>query len=379
MTGLIQHAWVAALLAMGTAGAHAQSMPVSQPAAATQSAPADDVAVTVNGHPILESTVAELVKTRMPRNTRELSPATVQELVRGQVLDQLIEARLVEEQVTRAGTKMTEEEYAEKAREELEGYLSLNGLKRAEFADEIKADKGKTLEEFLAERQADPGRRQALLGNKFIAEKFPEEVRVTDDQLQEQYQLKRERRFTKPERVRASQILIGTTGMTDEQKAEARKQAETILSEARAPGADFAALAAKHSTDSSKTKGGDLGYFPRSGVMPEPIATAAFTLKIGEVSDLIETNAGYHILKVTGKQEAMVIPFEQAKAGLRTLLTDQKLLSARVRYGAELRKDAKIVFPPGKEPRSGRSLILPQATSAPVPAIAPGAPTSKPN
>lgn len=366
MTQAFGRIGIVVVLAVCTASALGQSAPVSQPVTEMHPTAPDDVAVTVNGHRILESAVTELVKARMPRDARGAPSGAIREVLRGQVIDELIEGWLLDEELARAKTQMTEEEYAAKTRAELEGYLALNALTRAEFGEQLRAERGKSLDAFLAERQADPARRQTLLRNKFIAAKFPEDARVTEENAREYYQTQRDRHFAKPERVRASQILISTGGMTDEQKAAARKHADTVLTEVRKPGADFAAFAAQHATEPAKSKGGDLGYFPRSGVMPEEIAAAAFALKVGEISDVIETKAGFHILKVTDRQPAAVLPFEQAKPGILAQLEEQKLQSAQRRYGIELRKTAEIVFPPGKRPGGGRSAQDPVATTAPT-------------
>jgi hypothetical protein len=110
MTCRLQRLGTVAVLAMCAAGALAQSAPVSQPPAATQPAASEDVAVIVDGYPIPEKTVAEIVKARTPQDARDVPPATIQAVLRGQVLDQLIEGHLLDEQIARAGTKMTEEE-----------------------------------------------------------------------------------------------------------------------------------------------------------------------------------------------------------------------------------------------------------------------------
>ncbi len=107
--------------------------------------------------------------------------------------------------------------------------------------------------------------------------------------------------YTTPEEVRASHILLKTEGKDD---AQVRARAEDILKQVKA-GADFAALAKKYSEDDSNAgQGGDLDYFSRGRMVPE-FENAAFALEPGQTSDLVKTQFGYHIIKVTDKKAAI--------------------------------------------------------------------------
>ena len=111
-------------------------------------------------------------------------------------------------------------------------------------------------------------------------------------------------KYTTPEQIRASHILLTTEGKDD---AAVRAQAEQVLKEAKS-GADFAALAKKYSQDEvSAAQGGDLDYFSR-GRMVAAFDTAAFALAPGEMSDLVKTEFGYHIIKLTDRKPAIVRP-----------------------------------------------------------------------
>jgi hypothetical protein len=103
------------------------------------------------------------------------------------------------------------------------------------------------------------------------------------------------------EEIAASHILIGFKGATraksDRDKEDARKMAEQVLARAKA-GQDFAELAKKHSEGPSAPRGGALGRFQRNA-MVKPFADAAFALKPGDVSGVVETNFGFHIIKRT--------------------------------------------------------------------------------
>ena len=115
--------------------------------------------------------------------------------------------------------------------------------------------------------------------------------------------------YSTPEEVQASHILFSTEA-ADEDAVRAR--AEQILEEARS-GADFAALATEHSEDEgSATQGGDLGLFGRGRMVPE-FEEVAFSLEPGAISDLVKTQFGFHIIKVTERQEGSVRPLEDVR------------------------------------------------------------------
>jgi peptidyl-prolyl cis-trans isomerase D len=130
----------------------------------------------------------------------------------------------------------------------------------------------------------------------------PEDVRREYDQNQEQY--------STPEQVRASHILFKTEGKDE---TAVRKQAEAVLKRARA-GEDFAKLANQYTEEEiGKTRGGDLDFFGR-GQMAKEFEDAAFALKPGEISDIVKTQFGLHIIKATDRRAAATKPFDEVKS-----------------------------------------------------------------
>lgn len=147
--------------------------------------------------------------------------------------------------------------------------------------------------------------------------------------------------FKRPEQVRARHILKKVdSNATEKQKAEARKALEGIKARILA-GEDFAELAKEQSDGPSKEVGGDLGYFAK-GKMVKPFAEAAFRLKPNEISDIVETQFGYHIIKVLDHRDAENVPFDETKQRIIQNLKNQKMKDKLDGYLAELRKDAKI-------------------------------------
>jgi peptidyl-prolyl cis-trans isomerase D len=123
--------------------------------------------------------------------------------------------------------------------------------------------------------------------------------------------------FSTPEQVKASHVLIKVGEGKDD--AAAKKEAEDVLAQAKA-GKDFAELAQKHSQDESNAKnGGDLGFFGR-GAMVKEFEDAAFSMEPGQIGDVVKTQFGYHVIKVTGKKPAETRPFEQVKSQIEDQL-----------------------------------------------------------
>ncbi|UCG50311.1 MAG: peptidyl-prolyl cis-trans isomerase [Phycisphaerales bacterium] len=229
-----------------------------------------------------------------------------------------------------------------------------------------------SLEEFekkAAEYGQSFGEFREQLGRQLTYEKLlePQWAGKIDfnDQDAKKYYDENLKRYTSPEQVRASHILITpdkSDPNTDPNQAKAKALAKTrdLLKQIN-EGADFAELAKANSKDpGSASRGGDLDYFPR-GKMVAPFDKAAFELEVGKISDIVETNYGYHIIKVTDHKEAGVTPFEEVSDGIIEELTQRKKSEFAKEYIESLRAKADIVYPPGKEP----AMSMPPGAPAP--------------
>ena len=171
---------------------------------------------------------------------------------------------------------------------------------------------------------------------------------VTDDELKVVYQ-QNIQQFQVPNRVHAEHILLMTVGgKTDAEVAEIKKKAEDILVQAKKKGANFEDLAKKYSEDpGSKAKGGDLGWLLQGQTVPE-FEKAAFSLNKGEVSDLIKTQYGFHIIKVLDKETAHTKTFDEVKDTLRPnyLLNkvDQEASKTADQISADIRQSNKTTL-----------------------------------
>ena len=169
--------------------------------------------------------------------------------------------------------------------------------------------------------------RYALVDSNALREQTPvspEEARQYYDANVQQY--------STPEQMRASHILLKTEGKDE---AAVKKQAEDLLAQIK-KGADFAALATKFSEDEgSATKGGDLDFFPRNQMVKE-FEEAAFALEPGQVSDLVKTTYGYHIIKAGEKKAASTRSFEEVRPQIEDQLKWERAQKEAERRAADI-------------------------------------------
>lgn len=147
--------------------------------------------------------------------------------------------------------------------------------------------------------------------------------------------------FKQPEAVRASHILARVDpSATAETKAQARSKMDGILKQLRG-GADFAELARKHSDDGSAENGGDLNYFGPGQMVPA-FEKAAMALKSGQISGIVETQFGYHIIKVTDRRPGRTVPYEEVRPKIAEYLQQQQQREKADALVTRLRTKAKI-------------------------------------
>ena len=247
------------------------------PSSAQTATPADMVVATVDGKPIMESDLRAFYDTLPPQ---------YQQIPFEQLRPQLVERMIDQAVVARAARK--------------EGYQN-----RPEVKQRITAVT------------------QGILNDAYITDKI--KARVTDARVRDHYQ-KSIALEPKTEEVRARHILVKT-----------REEAIAIITEIRG-GADFATVAKAKSTGPSGRNGGDLGYFGFKQMVP-PFAKAAFALKPGEITtEPVQTQFGWHVIKVEDRRLAGAEDFEQASQRIRQELTEQAYKDTL----DELRSKAKI-------------------------------------
>ena len=182
--------------------------------------------------------------------------------------------------------------------------------------------------------------RRDLVITNFIEQTIVPKVSVSEEESKKFYDQNTDK-FNRPESVRASHILLGVDSKASaEEKKKTREKAEALRKDL-AGGADFAALAKENSTCPSSQQGGDLGFFGKGQMVPA-FEQAAFALKPGEVSDVVETQFGYHIIKLVEKKASETVAFKDVRPRIEEFLKGQKVSAAVNAYLAEAKKTAVI-------------------------------------
>ena len=168
---------------------------------------------------------------------------------------------------------------------------------------------------------------------------FEAETSVSEEEVLDFYNAHKDERFTEEKQVQARHILFSLAdGASEERKADTRSTAQEILGRAR-KGEDFAALAEEYSQDTGTARnGGDLGFFGR-GRMVRPFEEAAFGIEVGQVSDLVETTFGFHIIKVEAIQPKRIKPLEEVADTVTEELLERKSQAIAEQRAREDRKN----------------------------------------
>jgi len=322
---------------------------------ATVAAPvptANEVVARVNGTEIKRKDLDVAVQAytmQMARQNRSV-PLGQTAMLDHDVLEQLIGRELLLQE----GTKHVPADTDKKVQQQVDqAEAQLGG--EAEFKTKL-AESGLTMEEYTHNV------RDSLIVRAAIQSAIDKEVQVTPEEAKAFYD-KNPDKFKQPELARASHILIRSApDASDDVKKAKRAQIEAARSLVKG-GEKFADVAKKVSEDpGSAQSGGDLGYFSRGRMVPE-FETAAFSLKTNEVSDVITTEYGYHILIITDRKPARTVPFDEVKEDLTQYLKQQKGAEVTRNHIAALRQTAKVeVLLPGPPP--ALSVVTPP-TSAP--------------
>jgi len=162
-----------------------------------------------------------------------------------------------------------------------------------------------------------------------------EQVKVSENELKEYYG-QHLSEYRVPDRVKASHVLFKTEGKSAEEISTLEKTARDVLTQIRS-GADFGDMAKKYSEDATAANGGDIGWIVRGQTVKE-FEEAAFSMKPGQVSDLIKTAYGIHILKVLDKQSAHLQTFEEVKGQIQDQVEKQRLAEAQQSLASELER-----------------------------------------
>ena len=282
----------------------------------------------VNGVAIPASRLDQRVRMTLNRLSRDPAGVSAEDLLalRSKTLDTLVQEEILRQASVQAGIKIADPEVERRMASMQasfstpEGYarsLEEQGLTAAEVREQI---------------------RQNLAIEALIKSKVTDQVSVSKEEVTHYFEENREK-LRRAEAAHVQEIFVPLRGGPQE-KATTREAVEAVLREARG-GKDFSQLAREYSRGPSASSGGDIGWLTRRGGKTL-LADAALKLKAGEISDIVETPGGLHLLKVLEIKPASNVSLEEAQAQIEAKLREDKDQAALERYLSDLRAGARI-------------------------------------
>jgi peptidyl-prolyl cis-trans isomerase SurA len=259
----------------------------------------DRIVAVVDKEIILESELKSQLQLLAMQNRLDLSDPAYKDSLAGLLLDRMIEDKVILVEAERDTTvSVNNKEIDNALHNQIEKIKSQFASEDA-FLAQLQAE-GLTLKE-LRNQYRDEVRNQ-ILKEKLIQTRL-EKVRVSSGEVKKFYETFRDSLPDKPAGVRLSHILIST--QPSQQTADSLRDYASLIRKKAIEGEDFAALAGNYSDDPSAEDGGDLGWFARGQMVPE-FEEAVFILQPGQISQVVQTQFGFHVIKCTGRREDKV-------------------------------------------------------------------------
>ena len=292
----------------------------------------DRIVAVVNGDIIVLSELRQVSRNYIDRMSEQFKVAGGDEQLREaerRILDQLIEEKLVNQEADRLAITFSERE-VDLAVKEMQ---NRNRMNDAQFAA-VLAEEGLTMPKYREQLTSQ------MKKARVIDQEIKSRIQVSKEEVDAYYEKHADDFNAEPE-VRIQQIrLLIPPGSGAGEVSRIQAQAESILAKIKA-GEDFTALVGLYSQDPTAAAGGDMGIFKRGELLPA-IDEFAFSMKPGEVSPVIRTEGGFHIVKVLGKREPSALSEEERRAEVKDVLFSQKAEEDFKVWIAKLRKKAYI-------------------------------------
>ena len=280
-----------------------------------------DVLARVNGEAVTKVDLDRLIK-NMELSANQPIPAERRDEILRQALDQLVTYTVLSQETRSRQVPVSDADIEGSVKEMRAKFPTEEDFKKALTA------RGLTLDKLRSDARID------ISINKMMDAELARQPLPSDAQVREFF----DKNPDKFETARASHILFKVDEKADDAtKKKVLGQAQAVLKEVKG-GADFAALAKKHSADGSAQQGGDLGMFPRGQMVPA-FDQAVFSMMPGQISDIVTTQFGHHIIKVTDRKP---VPFEQVSARIKEFLTEQQKQQRAQTFIDSLKQKAKI-------------------------------------
>ncbi len=250
------------------------------------------------------------------------------EKLRNGILEELISAELLYQESKKADLGDLKQDIEQQFGNIKNGFPSEDEFKK------ILNDNG------VSEKELKEDIKKGVYINAFLEKTLYKDVAISEADKKKEYE-NNEERLNLPEQVKASHILIRVQeDAAKEDRDKAREKIDDLRKRAGS-GEDFGDLAKENSEDGSASNGGDLGFFGK-GMMVPSFEEVAFSLEKGKISDVIETQFGYHIIKVTDKQDARKLTYEEVEPDIVRFLTTRKKEDMLAGFVDEIKKTAKI-------------------------------------
>lgn len=286
-----------------------------------------DVLARVNGTPVTKADFERLIK-NMEMGAGQPVPAERRDEIYRKAIEQLVTYNLLSQEAKSRNVSVSDAEIDASVKQ-----MQSQFPNEAEFKKAL-ATRGMTVERLRSDARVD------MAISKMMEGEVASQPTPTDAQVREFYDRNPDK-FKQEEAIRASHILIKADEKADAAaKKQARARIDAVLRQVKG-GADFAELAKKHSQDGSAAQGGDLNFFTKGQMVPA-FDQAANALQPGQVSDVVTTQFGYHIIKVTEKRPASTVPFDQVGPRIKEFLTEQQKQERAQAFIDGLKKKAKI-------------------------------------
>jgi peptidyl-prolyl cis-trans isomerase C len=285
---------------------------------------------SVNGKAISKSQYERRLSVFKKRAAHKGGPLddTALTTVKNRILENLIDAEVLYQQSQKEGIKVDDQAINEQIKKMKKRFSDETAYKKAIERMHVSE------KEFRTEIQ------RALAINQLIDTNVRQKITVTDEESKKYYN-NNSNLFKQPEQVKISLIWIKVTPDDEEsKKIQARKKIEMVQKKVK-QGEDFGKLAKAYSEGPNAQREGAWGYLKR-GKSADPIRDAAFALKVGEVSGIIETKSGYHLIKVNDKKPAGTTPYKEVIPMIERHLEKEKEKTEIQGYIENLKKSAKI-------------------------------------
>lgn len=193
----------------------------------------------------------------------------------------------------------------------------------------------------MTQKEMEEAARKDIVINNLIAQRFADKAQVAEPEVRKFYEDNKLKQFTQGDRIKVSHILIGVAkDATPEVKKQAKEKALAVLKRVKS-GEPFAEVAKKESTSPTKEQGGALGIIAKGQTVPA-FEKAAFAMAAGQISDVVETPVGFHVIKVEQKLKPSTDRYEDVKSQIAGNVKREKIRQMIAAYVEELRGKAKI-------------------------------------